>query len=404
MSIFSQYNAYSPYSYYGLGDINTSGFTQNSSMGGLAIGLREPNQINYQNPAALSSQDTMSFIWDIGLMTKFSNTSDQKSSVNNQSTNFDHVAISFPVTRNYYTSVGILPYSTKGYTIGYNKVIPNVDSIYYLYTGSGNLNQVYFGNSVSFLNKKLSVGVNFSYIFGTLGFNNSYKSISDSGTNTITDQKDIIKGLNLNFGFQSNIDINSSWKIISGVVFSPQTYLKSNFSNVITRVYINEVSDTLYPLKKEKTSTYKIPYKVGIGATLLYKNKLIFGFDFTTQDWTNAVFNSNISETNLKKDIHLSFGCQFTPNKESFRSYFERIRYRAGAYYNDGYIFVKGNSIKDYGFSFGLGMPLHNNKSMINIGSEFGRRGSKDLVQIDYSRITFSLILYDTWFYKRKYD
>ena len=416
ISLFGQYNANSPYSRYGLGELNQNGFAQNSSMGGLAIGLREPNQINIQNPASLTAQDTMSFIWDIGLMSKISKTSSSNASNIKSNFNFDHLAVSFSVTKKYYVSIGLLPYSTKGYSIAYTSPTTNAGNVNYTFKGSGNLNQIFFGNAIGLLKKKVNIGLNLSYIFGELNLENSYTPINsakgalaDSSVITNFNQNNIVNGLSFNVGIQGDFILSPSVRMIGGAIFTPGANLKSDFkSNVIreypiaSSIYTNKdtlISDTI-------NSTYKIPLKFGIGASFIFKEKLIIGIDYSTQDWSKAIFNNTLDNSSLKSDNRISIGLQYTPNSESFRSYFDRIRYRAGAFYNDTYIKASGTPIKDYGFSVGFGIPLRNGKSMFNIGSEFGRRGTTDnnLVQIDYSRITFSLILYDNWFFKRKYD
>ena len=45
----AQINTYSPYSYYGLGDLQVSANTYNMSLGGLGVGLFSKNILNYRN-------------------------------------------------------------------------------------------------------------------------------------------------------------------------------------------------------------------------------------------------------------------------------------------------------------------------------------------------------------------
>jgi len=43
---------------------------------------------------------------------------------------------------------------------------------------------------------------------------------------------------------------------------------------------------------------------------------------------------------------------------------------------------------------------------MLNIAYEYGKFGttSKNLIQENYSRLTFNLVLYDFWFNQRKFE
>ena len=53
--VFSQLNTMSPYSFYGVGDLNVTGLTQNIFMGGLSNALSDPCHLNFNNPSSYSS-------------------------------------------------------------------------------------------------------------------------------------------------------------------------------------------------------------------------------------------------------------------------------------------------------------------------------------------------------------
>jgi hypothetical protein len=67
---------------------------------------------------------------------------------------------------------------------------------------------------------------------------------------------------------------------------------------------------------------------------------------------------------------------------------------------------VKGQSIKDNALTFGLGMPLGGTFSNVNIGFEFGQRGTTnaDLVKENYANVSVGFSFNDRWFQKRKFD
>ena len=94
------------------------------------------------------------------------------------------------------------------------------------------------------------------------------------------------------------------------------------------------------------------------------------------------------------------------PKSNSFNNYFERINYRAGVRYETTGLVVKGKSITDTALTAGLGLPVGGMLSNINLGVEFGRRGTKaaNLVEENYLNFTISLSLTDRWFVKRLYD
>ena len=63
-------------------------------------------------------------------------------------------------------------------------------------------------------------------------------------------------------------------------------------------------------------------------------------------------------------------------------------------------------SINDLGISFGLGLPLGNRLSNLNLGFEYGKKGTTDngLLEENYFNVRLSLSLNDLWFKKRKID
>ena len=51
------YNAYTPYSMFGIGEISKQGTAYNKSMGGVGIATRDKRNINILNPAAVTARE-----------------------------------------------------------------------------------------------------------------------------------------------------------------------------------------------------------------------------------------------------------------------------------------------------------------------------------------------------------
>src|SRR5437870_3186044 len=56
-----QANINSPYSRYGIGDLQFSGFSRNLGMGGLGIGVATPYNLNVTNPASYAALSLTTF-------------------------------------------------------------------------------------------------------------------------------------------------------------------------------------------------------------------------------------------------------------------------------------------------------------------------------------------------------
>lgn len=403
--VFSQFNSNSIYSHYGLGNIDRSGFVQNRALGGLSISMRQPNQINYLNPASYNSQDTMSFIFDIGLVGNYSTILNSESSRSKLFSGFDHLALAFPLTKTWFVSAGLTPFSSTGYKF---RQADEGGSVENSYTGSGNLSQFYFGNAFGLFNNHLNFGLNFSYIFGSLNtdksaeyfdYDSNYEIVpSYIHINTFAERRFSIKGVYWNFGVQGIKELSKDFKIIGGFTFEPRTKLNFNYVDFLYR--LPNQTDTFNYI--DTSAQFYMPARLGIGISFIVKDKLLIGIDYSNQDWSKTLFPDQ--EVKFDADSRLSIGIQYIPNSESNKSYFDKINYRLGGFYGDTYLSLRGKPISDYGMTFGFGLPFNNHGNMFNISVEIGRRGQKssEIDRTNYTRISFSLNLLDFWFESRK--
>ena len=96
------------------------------------------------------------------------------------------------------------------------------------------------------------------------------------------------------------------------------------------------------------------------------------------------------------------------PQYNSFSSYFKRTVYRAGIRFEKSGLVINDESIKEFGISFGIGLPVGESRllSNANIGFEYGQRGTtkNNLIQEDFLNVQLSLSLNDRWFQKRKFQ
>ncbi|MFW6370294.1 MAG: hypothetical protein ACOC10_03695 [Bacteroidota bacterium] len=77
-----------------------------------------------------------------------------------------------------------------------------------------------------------------------------------------------------------------------------------------------------------------------------------------------------------------------------------------GGHYDETYIQFDDVNIKNYAVSVGLGLPLANNKTRINLSYELGVKGTTDngLIEQQYGIFSIGLSLYDRWFYQAKIE
>jgi hypothetical protein len=409
----------SPYTRFGIGEIDRNGFNHSKAMGGLSTGLRTKNQINYLNPAAISAQDTMSFLFDIGISGITKNLSTGTSDLEYNNFAFDHLAMSFPIKSWWFASVGITPYSKIGYNIQQVSEFEYIDSVnvYNAYYGKGGINQIFLSNSFN-LSENFSVGLNLNFLFGSIEQYDQIYTDRPDFYSTIVEDKILINDINFDLGVQYHKTIQNDYFLVAGLVYSSKTtfnstrhttvFMAENYAlygeNVYT--YLNDFESTFDTISTVAQKNYKIevPAKYSVGFSFGKIDKFTVGVDYSYQDWTGA---KSFSDNKFFDSDHLvNVGFEYTPNKYSIRNYFNHISYRTGFYYNDSYLTINNKQINNYGITFGLGFPLGNQRTSLNMSYTYGKRGTteNDLIEEVYSSFGINLTLYDFWFIKRKFQ
>lgn len=113
----SSINTFSPYSYYGIGDIMAQGPSFSRAMGGVGLGFRSPIAINSLNPASYSAINRQTALFQVGLYGQnyYLRSQDTKSSYN--TFNVSEIALQLPIAEGLGFTVGISPFSSVGYRI-----------------------------------------------------------------------------------------------------------------------------------------------------------------------------------------------------------------------------------------------------------------------------------------------
>lgn len=137
----------SPYSRYGVGDVQSGGFPQNFMMGGTGIGVSDslyPVNINVLNPASYPALSKV--VFESGIL---STTYQLKTTTTTQITNntsFSHLSLGYRISKYWGQAFGIMPFSGVGYNINNTETHEMAGEITYKYEGSGGINQIFFGN------------------------------------------------------------------------------------------------------------------------------------------------------------------------------------------------------------------------------------------------------------------
>ncbi|MBK9523476.1 MAG: hypothetical protein IPQ03_15795 [Bacteroidetes bacterium] len=203
-SIEAQNASSSPYSRFGIGDLQFNGFSRNTAMGGITQGLQHPFCLNLGNPASYSSLGLTTYEVGVNLSLYELETSTLKQQ--GHTTSLGYFAFGFPVkAKKWGLGFGLLPYSNIGYSINDTRTnILNTREVH-TYKGSGGLNQFFFTNGIS-LAKNFSAGLTVSYLFGVLNQDRTVEFDDATFFNTHVSNSTAVGWFHFNLGLQYAFD------------------------------------------------------------------------------------------------------------------------------------------------------------------------------------------------------
>jgi long-subunit fatty acid transport protein len=385
-----------PYSRYGYGILSDHATSAQRAMGGVGYAMNSGRQINVMNPASYAAIDSLTFLFDMGVDVTFKNASENGTKENDCGGGLDYITMQFPITHYMGVSLGIVPYSSVGYSFG-NSIDNGSDSR----AGEGGLSEAYVGLGAR-LFKGFSIGANVSYMFGTIS-NDSY-AVTTSSSTSLFEHVIEVRDYNLNFGAQYTFNLSRKNRLTLGAVYSPSKSLHGHAYGV--SIYspssTSAVSDTTAYVSLK--GNFSMPNTYGGGIAYEWNDRLLAEVDFTYQNWKDAKFATldGWDKTELDNRWKTAVGLQYQHNPRG--NYFQRMRLRAGGYYSHDYLVVKGNNVKEYGASVGFGLPVNGFKTLINLGFEWKHRQAtpNPLIKENYFNITLGVNFNEMWFWHNK--
>ncbi|MFL2569305.1 MAG: hypothetical protein ACJ0QH_01205 [Flavobacteriales bacterium] len=401
LSLSAQNESNSPYSRFGLGDLQSFSTATQSAMGGVGIASYDPLSINVINPASYSSVFAQRFTMQTGGIhtTKLLQTSTQNQVVN--STNFNYLMFSFPLSKFWGTSVGLLPYSEKSYSFSDASTDPSADL---LFEGNGGLTRIYFGNSIN-VNKNLSIGANLNYLFGNLNSSRKVFFNDVSVFNTKINEDININGFYFDFGLIFK-DKLGKWNSVIGFTMDNGSEISAEKTSLIETFRSGgefELIEDTISFDQQLGGSLVLPTSMGFGLALSNEQWKIMA-DFKSDDWEE--YNLFGTNDDLENSSRSALGFEFVPDKKSINRYYKMIRYRLGMYSSKTYLNLKNQQLDEKAITLGFGLPLKRSGSLVNLSAELGQMGTTDdgLIQESFARFKIGFIFSDIWFIKRKYD
>lgn len=394
---------YSPNTLYGIGQLSLPGFSNTRGMGDAGIGLRSRFLINHLNPAALTAQDTTTFIVDFGIESNniYATTGTKNTSFNGFA--FDHISMAFPISKRVFSAITIQPMTQVGYRIAIPETNPEVLSkignVDYEYNGKGGINIGQIGLGVKVFDE-LSVGANMNLYFGSIdrNVNKIFPESSSQYMSSYMTSRVMVSNLGFSTGLSYAHKIGTEKFLNLGLTYQPKLNISATYEELTTSV---SQTDTIKYVNQDVD--FGIPTKIGIGASYGKTDKYTFSFDYEFAQWSK-VAPLDMMTTYVNTNA-VRAGFEITPNVLDFRNYFSRITYRVGVRYNDVYYKVKGGKTNDMAVTAGFSFPIKG-LSYLNTSFEYGKRGSitDGGIKEKYFTFTVGVSLFDRWFLKPMFN
>ena len=404
----------SPYSQFGLGALADQSQGFNRGMGGVGIGLRGGQTVNFKNPASYSATDSLTMLFDVGASLQTTNFKEGGKRINANTGSFDYAVVMFRLLPKVGVSLGIVPFSNVGYKYSVTESVNGSSTNYSTlsYNGSGGLSQGYVGVGWEFFSG-LSAGVNFSYLWGS--FERTAQVVnSDAYVNTETQTyQTTISSYKLDLGLQWRKQLNADNTLTVGATVGIGHNLgnqadcvrtNSNSQTAVSETHTDSVADAM-----------SLPTTLGVGVTLVHRNSLTVGFDYEYQRWGTLDYphldtrtSGYTLQSGLLKDRHVvRAGADWVPNPMNRRLY-NRIHYRAGISYATPYFNVgSSDGPRELTIGAGFGIPLTNswnNRSLLNVSAQWVNQARSGLITENGFRINIGLTFNERWFAKWKVD
>lgn len=398
-----------PYSMYGYGVIGDRATSMQRQMGGVGYAMNSGRQINVMNPASYAQIDSLTFLFDMGADLSFLWSKEGSASQKTTGGGLDYLTMQFPISKFMGGSVGLVPYSQVGYAFGNEIAHGSMEN-----NGSGGINELYLGLSGKV--GGFSLGANVSYNFGTI-IHDVYANTTGTSNQTKFENVLEIRDWNINIGAQYTLKWNRFNKLVAGVTYSPKKTLLGNTWTTKQEMTQEAKPDTVASGKLR--DKYYTPTSIGAGISYTFEKayRLMVEADLTWQEWSKAKYSALYGPEDIKNHrpaevvqpaqnfndrTKFAVGAEFIPKLRG--NYGQRIAYRFGGYYCNDYLNINGNKVKEYGISFGGGLPTPEGKTIINLGVEWKHRVASPLALIreNYINITLGVNFNEVWFWKRK--
>ena len=395
MSANSQ-NMNSPYSAYGIGDIDHRPYNRTSGMAGTGLALSSSFYMIDNNPASIAGLTRSFYLIDIstvGKSVQYNGDPIDAGSSSGRDFWIKRFGLAVKINKFWASGIGIQQFSNVNYKYSGTKHAEGTTANYATdYEGDGGLNEYYWTNAVS-LGKHFSFGIKSSLVAGGI---TQTETISDNALQSVisTQLQDYYGHLRFQAGGLYSTALNKKWNFSLGGRFAPKTKLTPERTLTVTQDNTTLVNDDFL-----KNNRFYLPNTWAGGIALKHNNKTTYAVDYTYEDWSSL--NIKKQTWQLISSQKLSAGVEFSQQKPVLNQIYEKRCFQLGAFIRNSYLQVRNQPINEFGFTAGMGGAL-NSSLLYTIAAEAGSRGTTQagLIKENYVQLTLGLSFRDFLFSK----
>jgi hypothetical protein len=395
-------NMNSPYSIYGVGDIDFKPYNRTNGMGGTGLALNSSYYLIDNNPAGLAGLYRSYFTVDAaftGKTVKYSGSPIDATNSDNKDFWIKRLSLAVKINKVWASGIGFGQFSNVNYVLSGSKPVNGSTGSYSAYyEGDGGLNEYYWTNAFQ-LGKRLSLGVKSSFLSGSI---NQTETVNDASLTSPVSTKiqDYMSKARFQFGGIYTQPLSKQWDLSIGGKYIPRVDLRADRS-----ITVEDGSTTIVDDDFIKTSRFSLPNTYGGGIALKKKNRITYALDYTYEDWSSLKIKQNGWQ--LVNSNRMSGGVEFSRQATTWnKQTIEKGFFQLGGFFNNSYLQVRNEPIREFGITAGMGGFLSNNL-FYTISLEAGQRGTKaqNLIKENYIQATFTFAYRDFLQSKgRKYD
>ena len=395
-----EFDGGSPYTIFGIGDLRYNTSSRTYGMGVLGIGLTG-DYINNLNPAANSKLEFTKFSLsaDYGYLKSTDGVLTTK--VNEGNINGLNIGIPISKDQGWVVNLGINPMSSIGYQI-IGTGVSEGENYTNTFSGEGGLTRINIGMTYT-LFKSLSIGAEYNYAFGniisqrTIDFENT--ALFDYFSRTETDlSKSFVKGGML-FSLENLVNKKSkNLRFLKfGFVYQMGIDLSANEESII-QSSINTDSNIV------QTGVVKIPAAYGFGISNRFGDRVNVAADAYFQQWSDYTY-FGMTPSNFVNSSRYSAGLELLPSPDRDKSFFQKLTYRAGAFYDQAYYTVNSENINTLGFRLGFGIPISELNSIdLNLSYSIRGKEGNGLIKDELFNVYLGVNFGEIWFLRPNDD